>query len=551
LVADNGRRGAYRFGPFHLDIRERRLSRDRAVIPLRLKVFETLLVLVENAGRLVTKQELLDTVWPETSVEENNLNHNISMLRKALGEQATGQHYIETVPRLGYRFVAAVEGIDAQAADRRPPGQDVTSIAVLPFADMSPGRDEGYLCEGVAEEIINALTHVDGLRVAARSASFQFSGPAVNVAAAGQQLGVATLLEGSIRKTQHRLRITVQLVDATDGFHRWSLRFDRTLDDVFAIQDEIAEAVVASLRGGDLTQRERAALRRPQTTSDAYEYYLRGRQYLPRMSHPDLERSRAMFARALELDAGYGPAWAGLATVHATLYEWFGASNDDLEAAQYASQQALQLAPALAEAHTARGFALSLSGHYDEAERQFETAIEINPNSFDAHYYYARSSFARGGIAKSADLFHAAADLRQEDFQSPTLLAQSLTMVGRLEEAHAAIQEGVRRAERVLALNPIDVRALSLGSMALLADGQTVRASHWSQKALDLYPDDMSALVCATCLRARTGQKEKALETFERLVALGWGKRDWVERDPDYDSLRDDPRFQALVARLK
>src|SRR5262249_33912062 len=158
---------------------------------------------------------------------ENNLNHNMSVLRKALGERATGQQYIETVPRLGYRFVAAVEGVDAVPADERSAGPGGTSIAAPPFAGMSPGHDAGYLCEGVAEETINALTHVNGLRVAARSASFQYRGPAVDVASAGQQLGVAALLEGSIRKTEHRLRITVQLIDVANGFHRWSLRFDR------------------------------------------------------------------------------------------------------------------------------------------------------------------------------------------------------------------------------------------------------------------------------------------------------------------------------------
>jgi TolB-like protein len=361
---------AYRFGPFRLDIRERRLSRGSDAIPLRPKVFETLRVLIESAGRLVTKQELLDAIWPETAVEENNLNHNVSVLRKALEEKTTGQQYIETVPRVGYRFVAPLEGLIGPApTDSRSAGQDLTSIAVLPFADMSPGRDHDYLCDGVAEEIINALTHVRGLRVAARSASFQFRGPGVDVRAAGRELGVAALLEGSIRKADHRLRITVQLVEVADGYHRWSQRFDRTLDDVFAIQDEIAQAVVAPLRAGDLSERERAALRRPPTTSEAYEYFLRGRHYLPRMTHPDLERSRAMFARAIELDAGYGPAWAGLATVHATLYEWFGTRDEDLEAAERASRRALELAPALAEAHTARGFALSMSRRHDEAER--------------------------------------------------------------------------------------------------------------------------------------------------------------------------------------
>jgi adenylate cyclase len=210
-VADTGGRGAYRFGPFQLDVGERRLTRGCDAIPLRHKVFDTLRVLVENGGRLVTKQELLDTVWPETTVEENNLNHNVSVLRKALGDRATDRQYIETVPRVGYRFVAPVESPIAQAAtDSQSPVHSVTSIAVLPFADMSPSRDQDYLCEGVAEEIINALTHVNGLRIAARGASFQFRGPAVDVGAVGRRLGVAALLEGSIRKTDHRLRITVQ-----------------------------------------------------------------------------------------------------------------------------------------------------------------------------------------------------------------------------------------------------------------------------------------------------------------------------------------------------
>jgi TolB-like protein/Flp pilus assembly protein TadD len=552
LVAETESRGAYRFGPFALDVRERRLTRGRDVIPLRHKVFDTLRVLVENAGRLVTKQELLDRVWPETSVEENNLNHNVSVLRKALGDRSTGENYIETVPRAGYRFVATVEGPGVQAtADPGSPGHVVTSIAVLPFADMSPSRDQDYLCEGVAEEIINALTQVNGLRVAARSASFQFRGPSVNVAAAGRQLGVAALLEGSVRKTGHDLRITVKLVEVDNGYQRWSQRFDRRLDDVFAIQDEIAEAVVASLRAGNLTRAERSALRRPATTSDAYEYYLRGRQYLPRMSHPDLERSGAMFTRAIELDGSYGPAWAGLATVHATLYEWFGARTHDLEAAERASQRALDLAPALAEAHTGRGFALSLSRRYDEAEREFEEAIRINANSFDAYYYFARSSFARGDVKRSADLFRVAAEVRQEDFQSPTLLAQSLRMLGQVDEARAANREGLRRAERVLALNPVDGRALSVSAWALFFDGQVERAMGEIRRALDLYPDDLSTLVSATCLRARAGDKEAAIDTFARLVALGWGKRDWVEHDPDYDSLRDEPRFQRLVAQLK
>jgi adenylate cyclase len=265
----------------------------------------------------------------------------------------------------------------------------------------------------------------------------------------------------------------------------------------------------------------------------------------------DLETAGDMFQRAIALDANYGPAWAGLSTVHAILYEWFGAREDDLAQAERASEQALKLAPDLAEPHVARAFVLSLSRCYDEAAAEFEEAIRINPHLFDAHYYFARTSFACGDIARSAELFRKAADVRQEDFQSPILLAQSLRMLGRLEEATEAAREGIRRAEHILVLNPSDGRALSIGSVALAEDGQTARALEWSRRALELDPEDMSALLNAVCLHAKLRQKEEALAVLERAISRGWGNRHWIEHDPDYDILRDDPRFKKLFARLK
>jgi adenylate cyclase len=258
-----------------------------------------------------------------------------------------------------------------------------------------------------------------------------------------------------------------------------------------------------------------------------------------------------MFARAIDLDAGYAPAYAGLAMVYATMYEWFGAHADDLVAAERASERALELAPEMAEAHVALGCALALSSRYDDAERAFAQAIAINPNLFDACYYSGRTNFARGDIAASAARFRKAAELRQDDFQSPLLLSQSLRMLGSPEEAAHANREGIRRAEHVLALNPLDSRALSLGASALFHDGQTTRALEWSRRSLELYPDDMSTLVNAACLHAKLKQKEEALELLERVFARGFGKRDWVEHDPDYDILRGDPRFLKLLARLK
>jgi TolB-like protein/tetratricopeptide (TPR) repeat protein len=539
----------YEFGPFRLEVSEHRLVREGRSIPLAGKAFDTLRVLLERHGTLVSKRDLMNAVWPETTVEENNLDRNISTVRKALGEKAIGRQYIETVPRVGYRFVARLSAAPAEDVSDSPlPTQDISAIAVLPFADMSPARDQDYLCEGLAEELINALSQIDGLRVAARTASFQFRGTGADVRAVGQHLGVGTLLEGSVRKAGNRLRVTVQLIEVATGFHRWSRRFDRTLKDVFAIQDEIAESVATSLRGGVLSRHEKQSLLRPHTGTAAYEYYLRGRQYLPRLTPLDLQRSGEMFEHAIELDGGYGPAFAGLAMVHATLYEWFGAREDDLVRAERASQKALQLSPGLADAHVSRGFTHSLYRRYDEAVHEFEEAIRINPNFFDAYYYFARASFARGEIKRSAELFRTAAKIRHEDFQSPLFLSQSLRMLGRTEEAREALREGIHRAENALALNPLDGRALSLGSCALFPDA---RAMEWSLRALELYPDDMRTLVNAACLRAKSGLKEEALEILERIFARGWGKRDWVEHDPDYDILRDDPRFINLLAKLK
>jgi adenylate cyclase len=237
--------------------------------------------------------------------------------------------------------------------------------------------------------------------------------------------------------------------------------------------------------------------------------------------------------------------------VHATLYEWFGARENDLVKTERASLRALELAPALAEAHVARGFALSLSGKYVEATREFDEAIGLNPKLWDAYYYFARASFASGDIARSAELFRRAADVRPEDFQSPILLAQSLRMIGRPDESNEAGREGILRAEHILALNPLEGRALSLGSLALFDDGQLDRAIEWSRRSLELDADDMSALFNAACLHSRAGQKEEAMEVLERVFARGWGKRDWIEHDPDYDILRDDPRFKRLLAKLK
>lgn len=533
----------YRFEP-----RTHRLWNDERELKLTRKAADVLAHLLAHAGEPVTKAELFEAVWTNAVVTDDALSTCIQELRKALGDDARQPTYIETRHRSGYRFIATVTNGDAEPA---PAAVTPSAIAVLPFNDMSAEQDQDHFCEGLAEELIDALTHIDGLRVAARSSSFQFRGGRTDIREVGRKLGVDAVLEGSVRKAGDTLRITVQLADTATGYQQWSQRFERPAGDVFAIQDEIAEKVATTLRGEALSEQERQILRRKQTAAETYDLYLRGRQCLHRMRQPDLDNSREIFERAIALDPEYAPAWAGLATSHAVLYEWWGARDENLQHADRASRVALELGPDLADAHVARGLVLSQTRKYDEAEAHFETAARINPMLFDAYYYYARTSFARGHTAKSAELFQKAAEVRPEDFQSVSLMAQSLRMLGRDDEANAANKETVRRVERIIALNPIEGRALSMGALALFYDGQVERAMEWTRRSLELYPDDLSALFNATCLHARAGHKEEALDLIERALRRGFGNRDWLEQDRDYDSLRDHPRFQQLIVNLK
>lgn len=255
----------------------------------------------------------------------------------------------------------------ADRTQSRRGAEPVASIAVLPFADMSPERDQSYLCEGVAEEILNSLTRVEGLHVASRTSSFQFKG-AEDIRRIGERLNVRSILEGSIRKAGDQLRVTVQLINVTDGYHLWSERYDRKLEDVFAIQDEIAEATARALKVV-LSRQEEALRRAKQTDVEAYEFYLRGRQVLQEFTRRSLQQSREMFARAITIDPLYALAHTGIADASAWLVMWFGGRQSDLEQAERASARALELAPDLAEARASRGLVLMLGRNYDKAEK--------------------------------------------------------------------------------------------------------------------------------------------------------------------------------------
>lgn len=440
--------------------------------------------------------------------------------------------------------------LPAQAPDApSEPGQALSSVAVLPFHDMSAARDHGYLCEGIAEELINTLTTLSGLRVTARSSSFALRSSEADARTIGQRLGVDAVLEGGVRKAGDRLRITVQLVDVAQGSPRWSHRFDGTLDQVFEIQDQIAASVATALRGM-LSTTEREALRRPETRVEAYEHFLRGRQLLNTQTSASFTAAEREFQRAIEIDPGYAPAFAGLAQVFMWRVEWQGQGDEAQQAADRASRRALELGPDLAESHVARGAFLTSICDYPGAEREYREAIRLNPRSFEAHYLLARCGVQAGRFELAVEMFRQAAQLRPEDFQCCAIAEGPLLRLGRLEEAGEIRREGLRRIERQLELDPDDPRALVLGAITLVSEGRRERGLAWAARALAVAPDDPGIMINAACMYLRAGMKDEAFVWLEKSFGQGFGKKDWIDNDPDYDSLRDDPRFQALLARL-
>jgi len=424
------------------------------------------------------------------------------------------------------------------------------SIAVLPFSDMSETRDQGYLCEGIAEEILIALGRVKGLRVASRASAFRFRLADTDPAEVGARLQVTTLLDGTVRRAGDRIRITVTLVDVEDGFCLWSDRYDRDVRDLFALQDEIARSVVAALEIA-FSSSDREAMHRLATANlDAYDCYLRGRSYFFKYDKRGVGFARGLFERAIAIDPDYGRAYAGIADCSSYLYMYDGRDPANLERAIQASQSALTLSPDMAEAHTSMGMALSLSGRHAEAEAAFQEAIRLNPNLFEAHYFYARDSFAQGKLEQAIREYEEASRVRPEDYQSPLLVAQSHEDLGHAESARMCRLQGVAIAEAHLKLTPDDVRAMYMGANGLVALGEVERGVEWARRAVAMEPDDSMLLYNVACIFSLAGRLDEALGYVEAAVDAGLTQREWLEHDSNLDAIRNSPRFQAVMDRL-
>jgi serine/threonine protein kinase/Tfp pilus assembly protein PilF len=420
------------------------------------------------------------------------------------------------------------------------------SVAVLPFANLSADPENEYFTDGMADEIISALTKIQSLRVTSRTSSFVFKGKSEDIGEIGRKLKVSTVLEGSVRKMGNRLRITAQLVNVADSSNLWSEKYDREIEDIFAIQDDISQAIVKALRV-ILTEGEKKQIEKSRTENvQAYDYYLRGRQYVNQLRRKSLEYARQMFNKAIEIDRDYARAYAGVADSCSMLYTYFDARDFNLRQADIASHKALELEPELAEAHVARGLAVSLSKRFEEAEQEFETAMQLDPKLFEAPYWYGRALQSAGRFQEAVKMFERASALRPEDYQAPGFAAQAYGSLGLVAERDAGLRRALKLMEDRLELNPDDARAANLAAAFLARLGDLTKAVEYADRSLAIDPEDPMLLYNVACTYVALGRQEDALNCLERAVDKGFGHKEWIDHDPDLDPLRENMRFQAL-----
>jgi len=542
----------YRFGDCEVNTRLRQVRCGGQQVEPQPKAFDVLVYLIEHRDRVVDKDELLEQLWPGVVVSESALTQALRKARSMVGDDGTRQAVIRTVQRRGFRFVCPLDAdrpAPAPAAAAAPAvttGAKEPSVAVLPFADMSPAKDQEYFCDGMAEEIINALTRIPGLSVAARTSSFAFKQRADDVREIARQLGVRSILEGSVRKAGEQLRVTAQLIDARTGFHLWSERWDRGLSDMFAIQDEIA-ARIAEIAGAHTSTAAAVAGGPPEIT--AGELHRRGMAYVHRFGQRSQRFAIELFRQALVLDPECPDSWSGLSMSNALLYRYSMSTEHYCDEARRAAARAVEIDPESASTWTARWVVATLDGDFAGAEAAFERAIANDPECFEAHYHFGRACSSAGRFERAAQLYERAAALRRDDYQALVFAAQAYTSLGLAEKARDAHARQLARALTALAADPTDARALSLSASALLVAGREGEARAWTERARLLEPDEPYIHYNAACFYALSGDIDRALDCLDQVHVDTICNLDWMRHDEGLDALRGHPRFEALMAR--
>lgn len=459
-----------------------------------------------------------------------------------------GEHKVKNIERPVHVF-------SARAARRNDlEGQKVEesrklSICVLPFANMSGDIEQEYFSDGMSEDIITDLSKVSALSVVARNTSFQFKGKSVDVPQIARQLKVSHVLEGSVRKAGGRVRVTAQLINGSAGDHVWAERYDRDLNDIFALQDEISEAIVKALKLKLLPEEKMAITSRGTDNIDAYNLYLKARQYLLEGNFGDPRREEAIMrlcSRATEIDRDYADAWALLAMAQMETRWRSGKGDGGLTAAE----RALALDANLADAHAVRARILYEDGRPDEAGVEITTALRLDPESWVVNSQSATLSFRQHQLQDAARFYEKATALMEQDFGSPGMLVTVYGAIGNPQAMRRAAQTALARTEKVIAQDRSNGAAMSFGVNALAVLGEVERAKEWIDHALLIDPDNINMRYNFACaLAVHLKDSDAALDMLDLYFnKAARGVLNHTKVDPDLAALHDHPRFKAMFA---
>ena len=484
------------FPPFRLDSQNQCLWRGAERITLTPKAFFLLEYLVERAGRIVAHGELLAALWPDSFVQPDVLKTHILDVRHALGDHARDPKFIETHPRRGYRFIAGVR--DSGATELEPSA----SIAVLPFANLGNDQGNEYFGDGLAEDIINELAKIPGLKVIARTSAFAFKGQNHDIRRIAEVLAVCTVLEGSFRNVGSRVRITAQLIAAEDGSHLWSGRYDRDVSDVLMIQDEIAQSIAEALR----TELRGPGERRP-SGSEAYQAYLEGRYYVQQVTPKSIEHAGECYRRAIALDPGYALPHAGLALQAYYQMLYLAHRPRDLAPAALASlSRALQLDPGSAQSHVVRGvFSAFYEYNWKAAEEHFLKALGMDPAS--PMVRVGRTLWFLVPTLRLADALEEIKRAVTLDPLSPAVRTAELWVLYTMKKS-----EAVDRARALIQLFPSLPICRFAAGLTLLRNDLIEESVFTLEEGLKIVPEDVFLLGVLALARARQGRAADAAQ---------------------------------------
>jgi TolB-like protein/Flp pilus assembly protein TadD len=466
------------------------------------------------------------------------------------------QAILRSLERLGVSVAAAPRA----PAPARPPASaapaqpavdtsrlvNSSALAVLPFDNISAGEDDDYFSDGLTEELIARLSLVSEIELVSRWASMQFKGARKDLRAIAAELGARYIIGGSVRRAMDSVRITVQLVDAVTNRQVWGDTYKGKLDDIFEIQEQVAKQIVDALKL-KLTFTEKLSLTKRQTVNvQAYDFYLRGQEYLYRLTKRSVEYAIQLFEKAIELDPRYAAAYAACSSAYGQMYQYFSRHEQYRDKAQEFSFKALMYDSNLPEAYAAMGLSYFIWGKLDEAAASGRKAIELDPDNFIAYWTLGRINFTTGQFAEAVQQFQKAIDIKPGFYAAHLDLKQAYDGLGLKAEAAAATENALRIMPNYLLQNPDDARAKMLYAVTLAEAGRREEAIAEGAAALELAPGDSLMLYNGACLYAQLGEKQKAITTLRDAIAAGVTNFQWMLNDPDLYSLHDDPEFIEL-----